>query len=184
MSPRPAPGEAADASGATDGADARLAGPAVRLREADWRDIPAMARVEQRAFSQDPWSEASLWAELAQRPRRVYLVAAADGIPPGGELLGHAGLDLAGDLADVMTVAVDPAARGRGLGARLLAALHERAQAAGAGSVLLEVRADNETARTLYSTRGYEVVRTRRGYYRDAGGAPPVDALVMRKELV
>lgn len=162
---------------------AQMGGRAVVLRPADWRDIPAMSRVERRVFAADPWSEASLWAELAQRPRRTYLVAAGHGIPAGGELFGHAGLDLAGEVADVMTVAVDPAVRGQGLGARLLAALHARARAAGARSVLLEVRADNESARALYGTRGYEVVRTRPGYYQDGAGAGSVDALVMRKEL-
>lgn len=157
---------------------------AVELREADWRDIPAMAEVERRAFGQDPWSEGTLWAELAQRPRRAYLVAGRPGTAAGGELLGHAGLDLGGEVADVMTVAVDPSARGQGLGGRLLAALHERARGSGALSIMLEVRADNDPALGLYGTRGYTVVRTRPGYYRDVTGAAPVDALVLRKELV
>ena len=98
-------------------------------------------------------------------------------------LLGYAGLDLAGDVADVMTVAVDPRARGRGLGATLLDGLHARARDAGARSVMLEVRADNTSALGLYRPRGYEVVRTRGGYYRDPAGGPAQDALIMRKEL-
>lgn len=161
--------------------------PAARivLRDADWRDIVAMVRVERAAFPQDPWTEASFWAELAQRPRRAYVVATAEEqVAGGGALLGQAGLDLAGDVADVMTVAVDPVARGRGLGAQLLGALHDRALASGARSIMLEVRADNAAARQLYLGRGYRVVRTRPGYYRSAGGSPTVDALVMRKELV
>lgn len=157
------------------------AGPV--LREADWRDVAAMAQVERRAFADDPWTEHSLWGELALRPRRTYLVADSTGDGPGGRLWGHAGLDLAGEVADVMTIAVDPDARGQGLGGRLLAALHERALAAGADAVMLEVRADNVAARGLYESRGYRTVSTRRGYYRDPGGAPPVDALVLRKEL-
>ena len=157
----------------------------VALRDADWRDIPEMARVEAAAFPQDPWAEQSFWAELAGRPRRSYVVAVGPGMSgtPGGPLLGQAGLDLAGNVADVMTIAVDPAARGRGIGALLLHALHARALASGATEVLLEVRADNEPARQLYDTRGYELVHTRRGYYRTAG-ACAVDALVLRKELV
>lgn len=156
---------------------------AVRLREADWRDLATLAEIEQRAFPDDAWSEASLWAELAQRPRRTYLVAEHDDPGGGCPVLGYAGLDLAGDVADVMTLAVAPAARGRGVGDRLLEALHTRARAQGAQGVLLEVRADNAPARGLYGTRGYAVVHTRRGYYRDPLGGPAVDALVMRKEL-
>ncbi|AXH98213.1 ribosomal-protein-alanine N-acetyltransferase [Ornithinimicrobium avium] len=142
-----------------------------------------MAELEARCFPHDGWSAQTFWAELAQRPRRSYWVA-VDGTAGEEELAGYAGLDVAGDLADVMTVAVDPGRRGTGLGARLLETLHARAVDAGAVAVLLEVRADNEPARALYSTRGYRVVRTRRGYYRSAGAASPVDALVMRKELV
>lgn len=171
----------------------------VQLREADWRDLARMAALESRIFPVDAWSEAALWAELAQRPRRAYLVAEAgtdgrdDGGRPGqdaervpgldGRLLGYAGVDLAGDVADVMTVAVAPFARGRGVGATLLTALHSLARGADARSVMLEVRADNDSALRLYRTRGYEVIRTRRAYYRDPTGGPAQDALIMRKEL-
>lgn len=158
---------------------------AVVLRDADWRDIPAMAHLERVTFPEDAWSEASFWSELAQRPRRAYVVAVPEADVAGpGPLLGQAGIDLAGEVADVMTVAVDPAARGRGVGARLLQCLHERALASGAGGVMLEVRSDNTAALGLYLHRGYRTVRTRPGYYRSTGGAPPVDALVLRKELV
>ena len=83
---------------------------AVVLRDAHWRDIPAMARLERAAFPEDPWPEATFWAELAQRPRRSYVVAVTDGSEDPDHLLGQAGLDLAGDVADIMTVAVDAAA--------------------------------------------------------------------------
>lgn len=159
---------------------------AVQLRDADWRDLTTMATLEQQIFPADAWSQATMWAELACRPRRAYLVAEGHpggGVDGDGRLLGYAGLDLAGDVADVMTVAVDPRARGRGLGATLLEGLHARARDAGARSVMLEVRADNTSALGLYRTRGYEVVRTRVGYYRDPAGGPAQDALIMRKEL-
>lgn len=142
------------------------------VREAGWRDIPAMGEVERAAFD-DPWSEATLWAELAARPRRHYLVAT-----DGSGVLAHAGLDLTGEVADVMTLAVHPAARGQGLGACLLKELHGQAREAGATSMLLEVRADNTVAHRLYLSRDYHLIRTRPGYY--PGG---VDALVLRKEL-
>lgn len=158
------------------------------LRAAGWRDIPALAEVEEAAFADDPWGEASLWAELARRPRRHYVVAEVDAPGEGepgraGAVLGYAGVDLGGDLADVMTLAVRPQARGLGLGARLLEHLHDQARRSGAAAMMLEVRADNAAARSLYDAHGYAVVHTRRGYYRSAD-APPVDALVMRKELV
>ena len=94
-------------------------------------------------------------------------------------MIGYAGLDHGGDVADIMTVAVTPAARGHGLGRRLLDELEARAAARRAASVMLEVRADNAAAIGLYERAGYAVVSTRRRYYQPGD----VDALVMRKNL-
>ncbi len=144
------------------------------LREARWTDIPALAVLERDLFAHDAWAEATWWAELAGRPRRDYVVLTdADGI------LGYAGLDHGGDVADVMTVAVAPRAQGRGVGGRLLDELERRARSRGAASLMLEVRADNTAALRLYERAGFVVLSTRRRYYQPGD----VDALVMRKLL-
>jgi ribosomal-protein-alanine N-acetyltransferase len=44
---------------------------------------------------------------------------------------------------------------------------------------MLEVRADNEPARKLYDSNGFEVLTVRRRYYQPGD----VDALVMRRRL-
>ena len=144
------------------------------LREAHWTDVPALAALEGELFAHDAWSEPTWWAELAGRPRRDYVVLT----DPDG-VLGYAGLDHSGDVADVMTVAVAPRGRGQGLGRLLLAELEHRAADRGAASVLLEVRADNTAALALYERTGYVVLSTRRRYYQPGD----VDALVMRKLL-
>ncbi len=78
-----------------------------------------------------------------------------------------------------MTVAVTPAARGRGLGRRLLDELEVRARAGGATYLLLDVRADNAAARSLYERAGFEPLSIRRRYFQPGD----VDALVLRKHL-
>jgi len=144
------------------------------LRDVHWTDIEHLARLEQQLFADDAWSEQTWWAELAGRPRRDYVAGVE-----GTEVIGYAGLDHGGDVADIMTVAVTPAARGHGLGRRLLDELEARARAGRAASVMLEVRADNAAAIALYERAGYAVVSTRRRYYQPGD----VDALVMRKNL-
>ncbi len=145
------------------------------LREARWTDIPALAALERDLFTHDAWAEPTWWAELAGRPRRDYVVLTdADGI------LGYAGLDHGGDVADVMTIAVAPRAQGRGVGGRLLDELERRARARGAASMMLEVRADNAAALRLYERAGFALLSTRRRYYQPGD----VDALVMRKLLL
>jgi ribosomal-protein-alanine N-acetyltransferase len=147
--------------------------PTVRLRPVEWTDLEALAALELELFPHEAWTIESWWAELAERPRRDYVVALdeADGI------LGYAGLDLAGDIADVMTIATAPAAQGRGIGRLLLDELITRATRHGAQAVLLEVRADNTRARDLYERNGFEILSTRRRYYQPGD----VDALVMRR---
>ena len=92
-------------------------------------------------------------------------------------MLGYGGLDLQGEIADVMTIAVAPQARRRGHGARILAALLDLARADGAAHVMLEVRADNPGALALYERFGFARLSVRRRYYGD------VDALVLRATL-
>jgi ribosomal-protein-alanine N-acetyltransferase len=147
------------------------------LRDVTWRDIPRLAELEIELFADDAWSAETWWTELAARPRRSYVVMeGSDGIQ------GYAGVDLGGDVGDVMTVAVVPRCRGRGLGDLLVGELLRRAAESGAGSVMLEVRADNGPARRLYERHGFEEVSVRRRYYRQAEG-PDVDAVVMRRRL-
>ncbi|MEP6650740.1 MAG: ribosomal-protein-alanine N-acetyltransferase RimI, partial [Lapillicoccus sp.] len=78
------------------------------LREVTWRDIPRLAELETELFADDAWTVDTWWAELARRPRRSYLALDGD-----DGIEGYAGLDHGGDIADVMTVAVVPASRGR-----------------------------------------------------------------------
>lgn len=146
------------------------------LRELRWQDLETVVEMEQRLFPDDAWSAQSWWAELAARPRRAYVVAESD---DGSTVLGYAGLDLAGEVADVMTIAVAPAAQGRGLGHLLTRWLVDTATEEGAESLLLEVRADNDAARTLYARHGFEQIAVRRGYYQPGA----VDALVLRRLL-
>ena len=97
----------------------------------------------------------------------------------GVGVVGYAGLDHGGEVADIMTVAVAPRARGLGLGRRLLDELESRAVGRGAAVVMLEVRADNAAALGLYERSGYVVLGIRRRYYQPGD----VDALVLRKTL-
>ena len=146
----------------------------VVARALSWADIPRLVELEARLFADDAWSAPTWWAELAARPRRDYVALDRD-----GELVGYGGLDLAGEVADLMTLAIAPEVQGCGLGGELLALMASRAREAGAAYLLLEVRDDNAGAKALYARAGFEVLSVRRRYYRPGD----VDALVMRLTL-
>lgn len=144
------------------------------LRGMTWRDIPELVVLELELFADDAWSEHTWWAELAGRPRRSYVVD-----EQGGSVVGYAGIDHGGEVADVMTIAVAPAAQGKGLGAVLLDWLIAEARRGGASHLMLEVRADNVAALRLYSKAGFVMTNVRRRYYQPAD----VDAQIMRLAL-
>lgn len=79
--------------------------------------------------------------------------------------------------AEILTLAVAPCARGKGIGRALLEAAIAEAHARGAQEMFLEVGADNPAALALYAGLGFANVGTRKGYY--AGR----DALVLRLSL-
>lgn len=124
----------------------------------------ALASLHARCFTVPrPWSA----AEFA-----VFLTASGSVLlqAPDGFLLGR----VAGGEAELLTLAVAPAARRTGQGRALV----ERflAHCAGQGATaFLEVAADNDAAIRLYRATGWHEVGRRPGYY-GAG----LDGLVMR----
>jgi ribosomal-protein-alanine N-acetyltransferase len=143
------------------------------IRPAVAADLPRLAEIEAVAFA-DPWSAALLATELAQ-PGGVMLVT-GDG--PGAPPCGYACFRLGGGEAELLRVAVEPAARGRGVARRLIAGGLERLRAAGVASCYLEVRPGNASALAVYRALGFEPRGLRRAYYRDG-----TDALVLRRGL-
>ncbi len=143
------------------------------------RDIDRLVALDARLFADDAWPASTWWAELAERPRREYIGWVTDDGDGTASLMAYGGLDLSGEAADVMTIAVAPEAQGRGLGARVLAELEARALARGAQHGLLEVRADNAAARSLYERAGWRELHVRRRYYQPGD----VDAIILGKAL-
>jgi ribosomal-protein-alanine N-acetyltransferase len=87
-----------------------------------------------------------------------------------------------GDNAEVLTIAVSPRARQRGLGRALMTGAEREARARGAHAIVLDVAIDNQAGRALYAGLGFAQIGVRSNYYQ-AGGGPPRDALVLRKDI-
>ena len=146
----------------------------VTLRDMTRADLPAVLALEEELFAPDTWTAAMYRDELARRDTRHYLVA-VDGT---GTVIGYAGLIAYPEEAHIATIGVTGAAQGQGVGARLLDTLLAEADTR-SQVVLLEVRADNETAQGLYRRRGFTEIGRRRGYYQPSN----TDAVVMSREV-
>ncbi len=143
------------------------------LRAVAAAEAEAMADLHARAFDH-PWPARDI-AELMASPG-VFALAVEDETL-AGFILCRA---VAGE-AEVLTLAVDPAARRRGFARGLLDAALGAARAAQADVMFLEVSAGNLPAIALYEGAGFVRAGLRKGYYRGVAGS--ADALVMRLEL-
>lgn len=128
----------------------------------------ALAALHAQCFTAPPpWSAQAFAATLAA-PETFVLGDTT------GFLIGRAA---AGE-AELVTLAVAPASRRRGIARRLVTAFTEAAGARGADAAFLEVAADNAPARALYAACGWVEVGRRPRYY-----GPAQDAIIMRVTL-
>ena len=144
------------------------------LRPASQADAAAMAQVHAASFAAG-WSAAEI-RRFAADPGGFALVA-----DDAGEAAGFILCRVVAGEAEVLTLAVRPELRRRGLAMALREAALALA-APTAGAMLLEVAADNPGALALYARAGFRTVGRRAGYYARTG-APAVDAIVMRRVL-
>jgi len=115
-----------------------------------------------------PWSVSEVDALL--RSPGTFLVFHESAFAIGRVVTGE---------AEIITLACAPADQRRGFGKAVLAKFEGRARDAGATHAFLEVAADNDAGRAMYSSAGYAASGRRPGYYQRGGVA--IDALILRK---
>ena len=143
----------------------------MRIENMTSAHVPQVAALEKICFS-DPWSEKSIASEL-DNPLSCWLVSLE-----GETVTGYVGSQTVLDQTDMMNIAVHPDFRRQGIARSLIEALTQALKKRGSRALMLEVRASNTPARTLYETLGFAPVGVRRNYYRN----PKEDALILRKE--
>jgi len=135
-------------------------------------DLDRILQMEHASFGNDAYDR-NLFAELFHTCGELFLV---------GErrlrVCGYIVTCIRGDRAELVSIAVDPAARGKGAGSALLASTLHRLKRRSVRRFGLMVRLSNTTARAFYETYGFRKARTVRGYYEDGE-----DGLLMSKDL-
>jgi ribosomal-protein-alanine N-acetyltransferase len=126
------------------------------------------------------WGWDSYYAELL-RPEAIMIVArrARADNQTGHALYGFLSARVSAQELHINNIGVHETARRRGIGNALMQTAVVAARGRGAQAAILEVRAGNVAAQSLYRRYNFEVVGRRRQYYRE----PPEDALLMRASL-
>lgn len=133
------------------------------VRHAGLRDLDALAMLETAAFPGDRLSRRSLRA-LTLRPTAILLVAEGQ-----AGIMGYALVLVrrSSRRARLYSIAVAPAAAGRGIARSLLKAAEAEAGGRNCLFMRLEVREDNPAAIALYEKNGYRRFARRENYYHD-----------------
>ena len=128
-------------------------------------DIPALAALHASAFAKG-WTEESLHQLLTSPGAFGFLTE-------NGFILAR----VAAGEAEILTIAVRPAARRAGLGRKLVLAAAKQAARDGAAAMFLEVVTGNLPAHGLYESLGFAEVGVRKAYFDGQ------DALVLKADL-
>lgn len=154
--------------------------PAVSTRRALMSDCVVLSEIHASSFKR-AWSDAEFEALLVQPGVHALLAEYQRRFgsrAPAGFILYR----LAADEAEILSVAVAPAYRRRGIGKALLENTLRQVYRAGAQSIHLEVEDSNHAAIGLYRGVEFRESGRRPGYYAQ-GRETPGGALVMFRQL-
>jgi [ribosomal protein S18]-alanine N-acetyltransferase len=141
------------------------------ISEARAADAVAISAVHGRSFRRG-WDEDEIRRLLLDRN------VVAQRMTLGAKLIGFILSRVAADEAEILSVAIAPSWKGRGLSRSLLDLHLRRLAGIGVRSVYLEVGESNTPACRLYRRAGFREVGRRQGYYDDGA-----TALVLRRDL-
>lgn len=140
------------------------------------RDAAELARIHAQGFYRG-WPTAEFSSFLSEGDTPVYVACDAK-----RRIAGFALVRIAADEAELLTIAVDPKWRGKGVARALLRAVFDDLLMSPARKMFLEVSEENEAAVKLYGGEGFTTISSRRGYYAKPDGSAAT-ALVMSRDL-
>jgi ribosomal-protein-alanine N-acetyltransferase len=151
----------------------------VHIDRARMHDVDVLSAIHDESFERR-WS-ADEFASLLSQPNVLCLTARRTGVMGARRIVGFILLRYAADEAEILTIAVAAASRGRGTGRRLVEEVMRLVYREHIGALFLEVDENNVRALSLYRSLGFQEVGRRPAYY--GPGANTSCALVMRLQL-
>src|SRR6056300_52654 len=142
------------------------------IRPASVDDISAIVEIENKT-NQMPWSTAQFISSMEVGHYSSVMYEEND-------ILGFAIYSPIIPESHLLSIAIDPAHQGRGLGDKLLQQIILQNKTIGVKMISLEVRVSNLPAINLYEKRGFHKDAIRSNYY---SGSPKEDALLMSLKI-
>ena len=134
--------------------------------------------IEEEAFS-DPWTRVMFEAEFKGNPfSHLFVATPIDNQSETKDIIGYLCYWVVFEELRLLNLAVRPSWRRQGVARRFVQYALYDAWLQGAERALLEVRASNKAAQTLYDNLGFREYGIRAGYYMN----PDENAILMRLE--
>ena len=149
----------------------KLANQELTIRQFKTEDLTAISEIEQLSFK-DPFPSYFL-SQLADANPSTFLVAAID-----DKIVGYAVIDRWPDQEHLVSIAVVPDSRKKGVGQALLDHLIGKIES---GSLKLEVRRSNLAAIELYRKNGFARTGVAHSYYADGEDAIQMEKTIQSK---
>ncbi len=156
------------------GPDAKAQAPLVRhqampvsIKQVSDDHAGVLAEIHATGFD-EPWDEAAM-RELLHSAGCIGLLATTEhdsGPMPAGFVLARK----AADEMEILSIAVLPSSRRRGVGHALLKELRKVARGTGSAVIFIEYAANNDAAAALYKAEGFSPTGLRKNYYHSPGG--------------
>jgi len=149
----------------------RLATQELQIRQVKTDDISTISEIEQTSFK-DPFPSYFL-SQLADANPHTFLVAVIR-----DKIVGYAVIDRWPEQEHLVSIAVIPESRRKGVGQALLDHLIEKMQTR---SLRLEVRRSNKAALELYRKSGFVQTGIAPSYYTDGEDAFQMEKTIQNK---
>lgn len=153
-----------------------MAPAGLHVEPAETGDAKELARIHGKSFFRG-WPTEDFISFLGARGTPAYIACDAK-----RRIAGFALIRQVADEAELLTIAVDPKWRGKGVGRALMDAVFADLLLSPARKMFLEVDEQNMAAIHLYEKLGFTRISTRRGYYPRPDGSAAT-ALVMARDL-
>lgn len=139
--------------------------------------VRAVASIEAIVQLQEAWDYKAIIELLAQDS--VQLLIIKNGVE---DIVGYCLYQMIFEQAEILRIGTHPDYQRQGIASQLFIKLNKELQDNKVESLLLEVRADNLPAITLYERQGFVIIHQRKGYYSQPN-YPAIDALIMQLKL-
>lgn len=135
-----------------------------------------ICQLEQQLFPDDSWEISALQDVFSQNYNHLFVVEDKQ------QIVGYCIVQIMFDTAEILRIGVDFNYQRQGIAKQLLVKIMAFLQNLSVEKLLLEVRADNNSAISLYRHFGFEQIHIRKNYYHLKNNLV-VDALILQKNF-